>query len=336
MKRVLLPLLMVCVLFPAALYAQSGLTNAIPAGLAMSPFNGSGTEGGNLLSGLPMLKKLKAGKLVFNPSAQVGYQHITSHMTIPVSAAPHGPNELYIGPMDVSLEDFNFWFGTLGLNIISGPLTLFGTVGGYVPGPFEMRGVIPVSDATGAAEPAVTFTGTNLNYWTAQCGVGYTIGCGASLLAGFAWSHTGAQFTDPRVGSVPLANQTLRGDVSMNIGVPFFGLQILQDGYYRGALMYSPWAASSGALSLVTTSPNMVDLRYTLNQPGTFLGVTGEYYILTKAPVSFSAWVIGTALNIRGGSTLEFTTLGPAVTRDVDITNSQYIIAGGFTLGLLF
>jgi len=335
MKRVLLPLLMFCVMFPATLPAQTVSSSPIPSGLIALPSMGQEADSGSLLSSLPPFKGLKVGKIILNPSLQVGYQHIGSNMTIPTSAAPHGPNELFVGSMDVILENFNFWFGTAGLNIVSGPLTLFGSVGGYVPGPFQMTGVIPVSNAVGEVEPAVTFTGSHLNYWTAQCGVGYTVYGDISVLAGFAWSHTGAQFTDPRVGSVPLANQTLRGDVLLDIGVPFFGVQVLQEGYYRAALTYSPWAASSGALSLQTTAPP-VDLRYTLNQPGTFLGVNAEYYVFTKSPVVFSGWLIGTYVRLRGSSDLEFTTPGPSTTRDVDITNMQYTLAGGVTLGLLF
>jgi hypothetical protein len=297
---------------------------------------GQESDGGSFLSSLPFAKGLKAGKIVLNPSFQVGYQHIGSNLTIPASAAPHGPDEIFVGPMDVSLDHFNFWFGTLGLNVIASPLTLFGLVSGYAPGPFQMTGLIPVSDNQNAVAPAVTLAGSHLNFWSAQCGVGYTICGDYSILAGFAWSHTAAEFTNPSVDSVPLPNQTLQGDVSLDIGVPFIGVQVLREGNYRAALLYSPLARSSGALSLKTTAPRLRELRYSLDQPGSFLAVNGEYYFVFKPPVILSCWLIGSYLNIRGTSDLEFTGAAVPVARDVTITNTQYGISGGFTCALAF
>ena len=51
-----------------------------------------------------------------------------------------------------------------------------------------------------------------------------------------------------------------------------------------------------------------------------------------------SMWFNGSMVNIRGTSDLEFTTAGPAVfrTRDVFITNTEYLLGGGVTFGLAF
>jgi hypothetical protein len=336
MKRILILLVGLCAFFPSILLGQTISPGLIPTGLPAVQSVSQDSDGGSFLTSLPLVKGLTAGKILLNPSVQVGYQHLGSNMSLPVSASPRGPNQLFIGTMDVSLKDFNFWSGTVGLNVIVAPLTLFGSVGGFSPRNFGMSGLIPISNSTGAIAPDVTLTGSHFEFWTAQCGAAYTIWGDYSILAGYAWSHTAAEFSNPRVGDIPLPNQSVRGDVSMNIGVPFIGVQILQQGFYRAALMYSPLARSSGALSLQTTTPDLTDLRYSLNQPGTFLAVNAEYYIVFKPPVTFSCWLNGMYVNIRGNSDLEFTTPGPSVARDVTITNTQYGLAGGVTFGLVF
>lgn len=335
MKKILLIMLILCAFSPMILYGQTISPTAIPTGFSL-PAAGQDSDGGSFLSSLPLLKGLKTGKIVLNPSVQIGYQHLGSNISLPASAIPRGPNDLFIGTLDVTLQDFNFWTGTVGLNVVVSPFTLFGSVGGYAPRLFAMKGNVPVTNSVGSVAPDLTFTGTNFEYWTAQCGAAYTICGGYSILAGYAWSHTAAEFSDPRVGSVPLSNQSFRGDVSMNVGVPFIGVQMLQQGYYRAALMYSPLARSSGALSLQTSSPSVADLRYSLNQPGTFFAVNAEYYFVFKPPVILSCWFLGTLVNIRGTSDLEFTAPVLNVTRDVTISNTQYGLAGGVTFGAAF
>ena len=188
----------------------------------------------------------------------------------------------------------------------------------------------------GYVAPNLTFTGSNLNFWTAQCGADYTVARDLSVLFGYIWSHTAVTFTDPRVGSIPLPNQTLTVDVSMNIGVPFIGLQVLEKGMYRGAFMYSPWATSSGTLSLNTTSPEQADLSYSLNQPGNFFAANAEYYFLFQPPVILSCWFLASYAKIQGDSNLQFTAPVIMASRDVTISNTQYGLAGGVTFALAF
>ena len=135
-----------------------------------------------------------------------------------------------------------------GLNVIAGPITLFGSIEGYSPRVFQMQGTVPISNDVGYVAPNLTFTGSNLNFWTAQCGAGYTIAGDLSVLAGYIWTHSAATYTDPRVGSVPLPNQTLKGDVSMNIGVPFLRASdtakgLLPSGVYVQSMGYIIWNA---------------------------------------------------------------------------------------------
>ena len=336
MKKIVQFFVLIAVLFPAIACAQNLSSNLLPSGLPSPPSMGRDSENGGFLTGMPILKELKAGKILINPSVSVGYLHLTSNMTLPASANPRASDQLFIGTMDVSLQDLNFWYGTAGLNVIVDRITLFGSIGGYSPRLFQMQGTIPISNNVGYVAPNLSMTGSNLNFWTAQFGAGYTVAGGWSILAGYIWTHTGFKLSDPRVGSTPLTNQTLTGDVALDIGVPFIGLQILEKGYYRAAFLYSPLATSSGTLSLNTISPEMADLSYSLNQPGNFFAFNAEYYFLFKPPVILSCWFQGSYANITGSSDLQFT--APIVTgvRDVTITNTQYGVAVGATFALVF
>ena len=51
-----------------------------------------------------------------------------------------------------------------------------------------------------------------------------------------------------------------------------------------------------------------------------------------------SVWTDGSLVSARGTPSLQFTTAAPALvrTRDVTITNTQYLAGGGGALGLVF
>lgn len=327
------------VLLPVIVFAQTPSPSLIPVALPCTPSDGGDSEGGSSLSNLPLVQKLKAGKIVLNPYAQVGYQHIAAHMSIPIAADVGVPaGQLEIGTVDVSLQNFDFWYGNLGLNVVAGPVTLFGSWGGFLPRLFQFAGTVPISVGPLAAEPVLEMSCTNFQFWSAQVGAAYTFKKGYSILGGFLWNQTEFRLADPRIGSVPLANQTLAGDVFMQVWVPFVGIEVMKEGAYRGSLLYSPVAWSSGALSLGTTAPLLSNLRYSLNQPGNFAAFTVEYYALFKPPVTFSLWLNGSLVSIRGNSDLQFTVAAPAVAnaRNVTVTTTQYLIGGGVTLGVVF
>lgn len=119
MRQILMVLISLVFFCPAILLAQSVAPNLIPSGLPSSLSVGQDSEAAGVLSGLPIISGLKAGKILLNPSLQVGYQHIGCNLTLPASAVPRRNNQLFIGTMDVTLKDVNFWFGTAGLNVSS-------------------------------------------------------------------------------------------------------------------------------------------------------------------------------------------------------------------------
>ncbi|MGO9565942.1 MAG: hypothetical protein ACLP5H_00230 [Desulfomonilaceae bacterium] len=339
MKKILLLAFVLGAVFPAVLLGQNISPSLIPTGLPTLPPMGEDSTAGTFLSSLPLIKGLKQGKVLLNPFVQIGYQHIGANMSIPIQSDTGTPaGQLQIGTIDVALNNFDFWSGSVGLNVVTAPFTLFGSVGGFSPHAFTLSGQIPISLGGFGGIPVFQQTASNFEFWTVQGGAAYEFKGGYSILAGFMWSHMEVEFGPPSSGSVPSSNQTIRADMLMKIGVPFIGIQAMQPGYYRAALLYSPLAWSQGALDFRSSQTTLVDLRYSLNQPGQFLAVIAEYFFPMKPPAMLSAWFNGSLVNIRGTSDLEFTSAGPADfrTKDVLVTNTQTSIGGGIPLGVAF
>ncbi len=339
MKKIVLLVLVTGVLFPSALFAQHISPSLIPTGLPFLPSMSEDSATGSFLSNLPLVQGIKAGKIILNPYVQIGYQHIGANMTIPISSDTGTPvGQLQVGTVDVSLQNFDFWSGTVGLNVLAAPFSLFGSAMGFAPHIFQLSGQIPISLGPLGVTPEFEMTASNFQFWAVQGGAGYEFKKGYSILGGFMWSQMEVEFENPRTASGPLQNQTIQGDVLLKIGVPFLGIQYMQQGYYRAALLYSPLAWSQGTLAFTSSQQTLADLNYSLSQPGQFWAVSLEYYFPFKPPVMLSMWFNGSLVNIRGTSDLEFTTAGPSVfrTKDVLITNTQYLMGGGITFGLAF
>jgi hypothetical protein len=342
MKKILLRTLLLVLLSLAVLLAQN-LNPSLAAYCLASELSGSGGSSTSFLSSVPGLKGTKIGQILVNPYVQLGYQRNGINLSVPIEAQidpfpaipiPH----LAIGTTDVVLKDYNFWMGTLGLNaIISPKLTLFGSVTGFQPHDFVQSGQTPISLGDLGFISQLAMTGSKLEYWVIQCGASYGIGGGYSVLGGFIWGKTAMEYTNPRRGDVPLANQTIRQDFLLKNWVPFIGLQFMEPNYYRFALIYSPLVTSSGALVNRTSQPVMTNMTYNLNQPGNLLSFTFEYFLQVPPPTMLSLWFNGTTQIIRGSSDMEFEAPGIFLTRNVStLSLTQYSIGGGVTFALIF
>lgn len=253
----------------------------------------------------------------------------------PLLPLPH----LKIGTTDIKLLDYNFWMGTAGLNaVISPTLTLFVSVGGFLPHEFTESGQTPISLGPVGGSPETSWTGSKLECWNIQWGVSYGIGGGNSILAGMLWGHTSSVFNDPRNQSGPLANQTLSQDFMLTNWAPFLGFQVMQKGNYRAALIYTPFLTSWGAMHYRTALPVATDLSWNLNQSGYLLSFTGEYFLPSLPPeATVSMWFNASLSTIRGSSELQFESPVFSQKRTVDtLSLTQYTIGGGLSFGVIF
>ncbi len=343
MKWVAFLLASVVMALPGNLLGQNlnaGLPS--PSGLPSLPSISRDDEGNGVLSGLPGVQGIKIGKVLVNPYTQIGYQFNSINMGIPINVEfdpfPNIPEaHLALGTMDVTLKDFNFWTGVVGLNVTLSPtLTVFGYASGFLPHSFTEIGKLPVSLGSFDFSPQISFTGVNLECWTMQCGVSAGLGSGYSLLLGSLWQCTSMNYEDQIVNGTP-NNPTARQDFLLKNWAPYIGFQYMQTGYYRAAFIYSPLLTSSGAISCRTTTPVVSDLSYNLNQPGYLLSITGEYFLPLPPPATVSFWFTGAISSIKGSTDISFSS-GNISRNGVasDLSLNGYSLGGGMTLGLIF
>jgi len=339
MKPVITILMIVAIIVPAPLFGQtSGSMCGTPAGCLPNQHAG---QYSCVQGRLRNTQESKLGGIVLNPFIQLGYQRNGVNMDVPLRAEfdlPFPVPHLALGSMDVVLEDYNFWMGTAGVNaVISPKVTAFASATGYLPRDFLQEGRLPVSIGNLDFLPLLELTGSNLEYWMVQCGASYGFGDGYALIGGFIWGKNSMTYENPRVGDVPLQNQTITQDFLLKNWVPFVGLQVSEPNNYRAALIYSPLVTSSGTLVNRTILPVPTALTYNLNQPGTLLSFTFEYSLQVPPPSTFSLWFNATTQSIKGPSDVTFEAPGVFITRTADkLTIYQYSLAGGVTLGVTF
>lgn len=341
MLRFLITLL-VCLALPLDTFCQESRAIVTPGGMPSIPSAASSSFSSLTLTSMPGLKGLVEGKILLNPFAMIGYQKTAVNMMVPINV-DYDPfpgltdAHLKMGSIDVRLEDFNFWYGTAGLNVIFSPgLTLFGSVSGYLPRAFLQYGKQPVSFGPASANYEYTMTGYGLELWIIQCGLSIGLGSGYSILIGSLWQRTSMEYDDMRIGSLHV-NPSLKQDFMLKNWAPFIGLQYLLPGSYRAAVIYSPLLTSWGNLKSFTTGPRVTTLTYSLNQPGYLLGFTGEYFVPVSKATTASVWITGATSVITGDSEVQFEAATISLNRTATGLNiSQHSLGGGFTFGLMF
>jgi len=300
---------------------------------------------GKINSLLPISKipGLKLGKIILNPYLQAGFTQVASNISFPLGVEEVIPinNQLEIGTMELSMQDALFWTGNAGLNVVLGEsLALFGAAGGFLPRPIGAPAILPMRINNITLPSQLEFTGNQVEYWNVQLGASLSMCGGWSVLGGYFWDHFGMVAQDPRIGDIPLGNQTIRADFLTLTGAPFIGLQFsLPQLSYRFSLLYSPLAQCNATMALRNSQVNLSQLKYTFNRPGNFFVFNGEYDWSMSKTSYFSVWATALWMKVQGSGTMEFTspTRGISAVRDESNASlTKYSIAGGVGLGLLF
>jgi|GEM_PF-578998 len=329
--------------FQVHLYAEDGgLPSPIGPLPNVGPMLGSET-GGAIFSPLSVLPGMNLGKVILNPYAQVGYQKIGSNLTFPIDIERVLPldNRLQVGTMELTLQEATFWTGTVGLNAVLSPtITLFSSAGGFSPKDVVAPSYLPISlnNITGPAQ--MYFTGVNVEYWFIQVGASFGICGGWSLLAGYFWDHFAMEAVDPKIGSIPFIDQTLKADFLTKTSTPFIGLQLNQTDYrYRASIIYSPVALCRVLMATRSTLVGETELLYSFDKPGQFVAVNAEYDTYLSQMLFLSLWATGSWMKVTGDGELEYRSTRPAAsaTRNTsDVSVTKYSVGGGFGLGVLF
>lgn len=343
MRFLLLLAIVLSACWPSYLYADG--TQCLPP-MCASPASGEATEsGGGLKSLLPtsLLPGVNLGKIILNPYAQVGYTKVGCNISFPLQIEEVIPinNQVQIGTMELFLRDAAFWTGNVGLNAVINPsLTLFASAGGFAPRPVGSPAILPIRINDVSLPSQVNFTGRKIEYWVMQAGASVGICGGWSVLAGYFWDHFGMIADDPRIGSVPLPNQTIRADSLTLTGVPFIGLQFNQTQLkYRFSVLYSPFAQCWSTLALRNSQGQLSQLQYTFNKPGQFFVFNGEYDWDINKDSYFSVWATGLWMRVQGEGQMQFQSPTRNIFSEREESNAliaKYSIAGGVGLGMAF
>ncbi len=282
--------------------------------------------------GLPGLDSLTQN-LTFNPYAQAGFQHIGSNIELPINAENLASGLLQIDSLNLTVQDANFWTGTVGASVKSGEmLSFFGAVGGSLNRTFRIVGQVPVRLGPIGAEPTLEFDATKLGMWYAQGGVSL-----GPVLLGLYGDHFSIAVGAPRRGSIPIDNQTLRADFVTTTLAPYIGFAVPASNTLF-SVIYSPVAMSNATVALRTSDSDVAQAKYKWNKPGNFISCSFQYNSTPTDSSSFGVWGNCAYMGVRGNAELGFqdANTGFSSQKQVTATMTKYIIQGGLMFGLNF
>ena len=272
-------------------------------------------------------------KVKVNTFAQVGYQNLSANINLPIAAQLVDPTagDLEIGTVDLSLQDTNFWTGSVGMTLTASEIySLFLSAGGTLPRQFDVPALVPVSTNGTDTSANLNFIGSQVESWYVQTGLGL-----GPILGGLLWSDFTMNVGDPSQGSTPLPNQTLRGYMAATTFCPYIGVAIPAS-TALATILYSPLAYCNATLALRNLSS--AQLQYTWNKPGNFLSANIQYNTTLVDALSFGLWANYTWTRLIGDASMEFvsTALPLSTQKAVTVTMTQYLIQGGLSLSVNF
>jgi hypothetical protein len=283
------------------------------------------------------------GGVILNPNVQIGYQRVSGAMSYPLLLESVVPidNQLEIGTMELSFKDVGFWSATAGVNAVVSPAwSVFANITGYFPVTYPIVTTIPIQLGGVTLPTEIIFTGTNTELWQVQLGASLTLSQNYSVILGGLWDRFQNLAVDPRIGSTPLPDQTLRGDFWQKTFAPFAGLQVRQNGF-SGTLIYSPYASTRSIMAVRNSVIGLGELAYNFNKPGQLISFTGQYDVTrSQSPFSFQIWGNASWMAIRGAGDFTYTRTAPvpiSLSRSrIDAISAMYVLGGGVTLGFIF
>lgn len=272
-------------------------------------------------------------KVKVNSFAQVGYQHLGANINLPVTAQLVDPTagSLEIGTVDLSLQDANFWTGSVGMTFTASEIySLFVSAGGILPRQFGVSMLVPVSVNGTDTSANMSFIGSQVESWYIQTGLGL-----GPILGGLLWTDFTMNIGDPSQGSTPLPNQTLRGYMAATTFCPYIGVAIPASNALA-TILYSPFSYCNATLALRNRTTSQ--LQCTWNKPGNFLSASLQYNTTLVDALSFGLWANYTWTSLTGDASLEFvnTALPVSSQKDVTVTMTQNLIQGDLSLSVNF
>lgn len=238
----------------------------------------------------------------FSSSVKAGYQRTVLNFSLPIEVSFTS----LVGPVELQLIDPDAWVGSIHADLWPAPRFKIFASGEGSPRR-NVKVATPIEAIfLGAAQ--MEWTGSQMERWTVDSGVGFGPWRGASLLGGVRFDHMSLGMEDPRgpFALVPPAVtiNSYSGDLRIKTLIPYVGFEISGPAY-RAIFVGSPFAAADVRLPLrlVTTvpGPNIVfdDLRYRMTKSGNYLAGEFEVKVDLGARLRVGAWVKGWMLRIQ-------------------------------------
>jgi hypothetical protein len=309
---------------------------------------------------MPWLRAPEGLKLSADFAA--GYQCMALNFNLPV----YSDVARATIPIDLKLEDANSWIGNVRLNLDyneswSFRLGLSGNATRNVQVFTRKSPAIPFFPTN--PEP-IEWTGSRLEWWSADGCVQYRTPYQFSLMAGLKRDSLTFGLRDPRVGDeavndavwlipgVLFVEQEDSGDMIMRSWIPYIGLS-LESTNFLATFKWGPYSSTDVELPisenlLIIFGPDLVTqnsiFRYDVFDPGAMIEAEMEYFPKLPYNCDVSFWMKGQWYRIRSDGDLYFRFYEDDAGTITDISDqasgtsvlSRSIYSGGIRAGFSF
>jgi hypothetical protein len=307
------------------------------------------------------------GSIDMRAGLRIGYQNIGLNFSLPAfSQIDHLP-----APLDLSLKDANMWVGAVRLDA-----ELWRRWFLFVSGEGNARqnATLFTYDEPTQYYGLTTFvpykwTGTQLEWWSVDGGIGYRFCPGVALVAGSRWDRLSLVPSDPTdAAGNPVnvdnalgcpncrLNERAYSEIWATTWIPYLGVEFAGR-CFRSSLLWSPFGNAAirvplrfTRLIIIPVDPvfprnTNVEYAFKLRRPGGFLEANFDYQATFSRTLGLGVWFKGTWLRMigNGDMTQDFHTFDqrgvfPPLYENQDATGSytRNIVAGGLSASLTF
>jgi len=301
------------------------------------------------------------GGIEVRTGLRIGYQNIGLNFNLPAfSQIDNLP-----APLDLSLKNGNMWIGAVRLDAeLWRSWFLFASGEGNARQNVTLFTYDEPTHYYGLTTFApYKWTGTQVEWWSVDGGIGYRFCPGAGLLVGSRWDRLSLVPSDPSDASGSPVNYDVAGilseraysDILATTWIPYFGIE-LTGRFFRSSLLWSPLGNAALRVplrytrlitSIVPFVPRNTNVEYAfkLRRPGVFLEGNFDYQMTFGGTLGLGIWFRGTWLKMIGDGDMsqdfhyrDARGIFPALYENQEGTGtySRSMVAGGLSASLEF
>jgi hypothetical protein len=341
-------------------FAQDTGTDFTPSGPVIQAPSSFMSQPGLLPSGLQ--GRFTLGSIEVRPGVRIGYQNIGLNFNLPGFSIIDNLQ----APLDLSLKDANMWVGAVRLDV-----ELWRRVFLYASGEGNARQNVTLYTYEEPTQASIfapyKWTGTQVEWWSIDTGIGFRFCPRGALLAGSRWDRLSLVPDDPTDAAGNPVNTTIPfcptcsrkeraySDIWAKTWIPYIGVEFSGQ-CFRSSLLWSPLGQAAIRVPLRFTRlitvpafpfPSLANEEYAfkLRRPGGFLEWNFDYQGTLGRTLGLGVWFKGTWIKMVGDGemTQDFHFLNQLgifpnlyAQQDVIGTYTRNIIAGGISASWTF